>query len=177
MEWPLLRSICPSVPTASRRRLPPAEASRHRLRHPLSPSRSTLPINIPLPGSPIALPYTISTIAGGSTVSNANTTCAGSTDSFGDGCQATSMVFNGTVDLRSVVADPFGNVYLTDANASWCTALRPTASSATLPVTSQARPAFPAQPQAARRHWSNSTSLVAFVRPAGQYLHCRLQRQ
>ena len=76
------------------------------------------PVNIPLPGSPIALPYTISTIAGGSTVSNANTTCAGSTDSFGDGCQATSMVFNGTVDLRSVVADPFGNVYLTDANAS-----------------------------------------------------------
>ncbi len=76
------------------------------------------PVNIPLPGNPIALPYTISTIAGGSTVTNANTTCAGSADSFGDGCQATSMVFNGTVDLRSVVADPFGNVYLTDANAS-----------------------------------------------------------
>jgi sugar lactone lactonase YvrE len=76
------------------------------------------PINIPLPGNPIALPYTISTIAGGSTVNSANTTCTGSTDSFGDGCQATSIVFNGSVDLRSVVADPFGNVYLTDANAS-----------------------------------------------------------
>jgi len=76
------------------------------------------PINIPLPGDPITLPYTISTIAGGSTISNANTTCASSIDNFGDGCQATSIVFNGSVDLRSVVADPFGNVYMTDANAS-----------------------------------------------------------
>ena len=76
------------------------------------------PVNIPLPGNPIALPYTISTIAGGSTASSANTSCTGSTDSFGDGCLATSIVFNGSVDLRSVVADPFGNVYLTDANAS-----------------------------------------------------------
>lgn len=76
------------------------------------------PVNIPLSASPVALPYTISTIAGGSTVTSANTACAGSTDSFGDGCQATSIVFNGSVDLRSVVADPFGNIYLTDANAS-----------------------------------------------------------
>jgi streptogramin lyase len=77
------------------------------------------PVAVPLPGDPIALPYTISTLAGGSTVASANTACAGSIDSFGDGCQATSMVFNGSsLDLRSVTADPFGSVYLTDANAS-----------------------------------------------------------
>jgi sugar lactone lactonase YvrE len=76
------------------------------------------PVLIPLSKNPIALPYTMSTIAGGSTITNANAVCAGSTDTFGDGCQATAMVFNGTVDLRAVVADPFGNVYLTDANSS-----------------------------------------------------------
>ncbi|MGB6545324.1 MAG: pectinesterase family protein [Candidatus Acidiferrales bacterium] len=76
------------------------------------------PVLVPLPGNPISLPYTMSTIAGGSTAANANTACAGSTDSFGDGCQGTSMVFSGSVDLRSVAADPFGNVYLTDANSS-----------------------------------------------------------
>ena len=76
------------------------------------------PVLVPLGGNPIALPYTMTTLAGGSTVANANTVCAGSTDSFGDGCLATAMVFNGTVDLRAVVADPFGNIYLTDANAS-----------------------------------------------------------
>ncbi len=83
------------------------------------------PVLIPLPGNPVALPYTMSTLAGGSTVANANTTCAGSADSFGDGCQAASIVFNGTVDLRSVVADPFGNVYLTDANASMVRRIAP----------------------------------------------------
>jgi polygalacturonase/sugar lactone lactonase YvrE len=76
------------------------------------------PVLIASPSAPIALPYTMSTIAGGSTAANANTACAGSTDTFGDGCQATSIIFNGSVDLRSVAADPFGNVYLTDANAS-----------------------------------------------------------
>jgi sugar lactone lactonase YvrE len=76
------------------------------------------PVLVPLPSTPMAMPFTMTTLAGGSTVANANTVCAGSTDSFGDGCLATAMVFNGTVDLRSVVADPFGNVYLTDANAS-----------------------------------------------------------
>ncbi len=68
---------------------------------------------IALPANPIALPYTITTLAGG-----ANANCAAKTDNFGDGCPATSIVFGGSVDLRSVVADPFGNVYLTDSVAS-----------------------------------------------------------
>ncbi len=79
------------------------------------------PVSVPLPTNPIPLPYTISTIAGGSTVTNADTTCAGSADAYGDGCQATATAFTGAgsaLDLRSVVADPFGNVYVTDANAS-----------------------------------------------------------
>jgi hypothetical protein len=66
-----------------------------------------------LPSNPIALPYTMTTLAGG-----ASANCAAAADSFGDGCPATSIVFGGSVDLRSVAADPFGNVYLTDAVAS-----------------------------------------------------------
>ena len=66
-----------------------------------------------LPSSPIALPYNMTTIAGG-----ASANCSSATDSFGDGCPATSVVFGGSVDLRSVAADPFGNVYFTDAVAS-----------------------------------------------------------
>src|SRR6185437_4686096 len=66
-----------------------------------------------LPTTPIAMPYTMTTIAGGAT-----SNCSAAADKFGDGCPATSIVFNGSVDLRSVAADPFGNVYLTDANAS-----------------------------------------------------------
>ncbi|MFZ0273461.1 MAG: Ig-like domain repeat protein [Acidobacteriaceae bacterium] len=66
-----------------------------------------------LPSSPIPLPYTMTTIAGG-----AASNCSSATDSFGDGCPATSIVFGGSVDLRSVAGDPFGNVYLTDAVAS-----------------------------------------------------------
>ncbi|SEF60312.1 Pectinesterase [Bryocella elongata] len=77
------------------------------------------PTVYPLSSAPIALPLTVSTVAGGATAANANTTCAGSTDANGNGCQATQMVFSGSsLDLRSVVADPFGNLYLTDANAS-----------------------------------------------------------
>ncbi|MGB6695545.1 MAG: Ig-like domain repeat protein [Terracidiphilus sp.] len=68
---------------------------------------------IPLPSNPIPLPYTMTTIAGGATAN-----CSSETDSFGDGCPATSILFGGSVDLRSVAADPFGNVYLTDAVAS-----------------------------------------------------------
>ena len=68
---------------------------------------------VPLSSNPIALPYTMTTLAGG-----ASANCPAETDSFGDGCPATSIVFGGSVDLRSVVADPFGNVYLTDAVAS-----------------------------------------------------------
>jgi sugar lactone lactonase YvrE len=66
-----------------------------------------------LPGNPITLPYTMTTLAGG-----ASANCATATDNFGDGCPATSIVFGGSVDLRSVAADPFGNIYLTDAVAS-----------------------------------------------------------
>ena len=68
---------------------------------------------LPLPANPMALPYTMTTLAGG-----ASSNCASETDSYGDGCPATSIVFGGSVDLRSVAADPFGNVYLTDAVAS-----------------------------------------------------------
>jgi sugar lactone lactonase YvrE len=66
-----------------------------------------------LPSNPVALPYTMTTIAGG-----ASANCSSAADSFGDGCPATSIIFGGSVDLRSVAADPFGNVYLTDAVAS-----------------------------------------------------------
>jgi sugar lactone lactonase YvrE len=68
---------------------------------------------LPLPANPIALPYTMTTLAGG-----AASNCSASNDSYGDGCPATSIVFGGSVDLRSVDADPFGNVYLTDAVSS-----------------------------------------------------------
>jgi polygalacturonase/sugar lactone lactonase YvrE len=68
---------------------------------------------LPLPGNPIPLPYTMTTIAGGATAN-----CSSATDNFGDGCPANSIIFGGSVDLRSVVADPFGNVYLTDAVSS-----------------------------------------------------------
>ncbi len=68
---------------------------------------------LPLPANPIPLPYTMTTIAGGATAN-----CSSTTDNFGDGCPATSIIFGGSVDLRSVVADPFGNVYLTDAVSS-----------------------------------------------------------
>jgi streptogramin lyase len=73
------------------------------------------PIIVPLPASPIALPYTISTLAGGAAASTANTQCAGSTDAYGDGCQANAVDLDlSGQDLRGVTADPFGNVYFTD---------------------------------------------------------------
>lgn len=69
---------------------------------------------LPLPANPLALPYTVSTVAGGAAAN-----CAGATDSFGNGCPATQIILNGSsLDLRAVVADPFGNLYFTDANAS-----------------------------------------------------------
>ena len=78
----------------------------------------TITVNLPtivgLPGNPIALPYTMTSIAGGSTVSSANTKCSGSSDAYGDGCQGTSMAFTVADDMRAVTADPFGSVYLTD---------------------------------------------------------------
>ncbi|HKF47480.1 MAG TPA: Ig-like domain repeat protein [Terracidiphilus sp.] len=65
---------------------------------------------VPLSASPIPLPYTMTTLAGG-----ASSNCSTATDNFGDGCPANAIVFGGSVDLRSVAADPFSNVYLTDA--------------------------------------------------------------
>src|SRR6185312_2809282 len=73
---------------------------------------------VPVSAAPVALPYTVSTIAGGASSSTANTTCVGTTDAFGDGCQATAVQLSGSgADLRSVAVDPFGNVYFTDAAA------------------------------------------------------------
>jgi sugar lactone lactonase YvrE len=71
------------------------------------------PVIIPLSNSPIPLPYTMTTIAGG-----ASKNCSAAADSFGNGCQGTSIAFTSGDDLRSVDADPFGNVYITDASAS-----------------------------------------------------------
>lgn len=71
---------------------------------------------VPVSAAPVALPYTISTIAGGGG-STANSTCNGHIDSFGDGCQATAIQIPSGTDLRAAAADPFGNVYFTDSNA------------------------------------------------------------
>jgi sugar lactone lactonase YvrE len=68
------------------------------------------PAIIPLSPNPIPLAYTMSTIAGG-----AASNCSTATDSFGNGCPATQILFTGSVDLRAVDADPFGNIYFTDA--------------------------------------------------------------
>jgi sugar lactone lactonase YvrE len=78
------------------------------------------PTIIPIPHSPIALPYTITTIAGGGAAvpSSGNMLCTGATDKYGDGCQATAMAFTSGDDLRGVDADPFGNVYVTDPSAT-----------------------------------------------------------
>jgi polygalacturonase/sugar lactone lactonase YvrE len=75
---------------------------------------------VPAATAPIAIPYTMTTIAGGGS-STANSTCTGHTDTFGDGCLATAIQITGTgtaEDLRSVAVDPFGNIYFTDANAA-----------------------------------------------------------
>ena len=76
---------------------------------------------------PVAMPYTITTIAGGGATPPAGTVASpkpcpsggGTTnDALGDGCLGTSVLIPGTtgVDLRVVTADPFGNVYFTDGN-------------------------------------------------------------
>jgi sugar lactone lactonase YvrE len=44
--------------------------------------------------------------------------CAGATDKYGDGCQGTAMSFTSADDMRAVVADPFGNVYVSDTSAA-----------------------------------------------------------
>jgi hypothetical protein len=85
----------------------------------------TITVNVPtiigLTSNPIPLPYTMTTIAGGSGLaipSSGNMACAGATDKYGDGCQATAIGFTATDDMRAVVADPFGNVYLSDISAT-----------------------------------------------------------
>jgi sugar lactone lactonase YvrE len=81
----------------------------------------TSPTIIGLPGNPIPLPYTMTTIAGGSGLaipSSGNMACAGATDKYGDGCQSAAISFTSGDDMRAVVADPFGNVYLSDISAT-----------------------------------------------------------
>jgi hypothetical protein len=75
---------------------------------------------VQLSSNPIALPYTITTIAGGGAAvpSSGNMVCTGATDKYGDGCQATAMAFTSGDDMRAVTADPSGNVYLTDISAT-----------------------------------------------------------
>ncbi|GGG85742.1 pectinesterase family protein [Edaphobacter dinghuensis] len=81
---------------------------------PLSITINPAPL-VPVSAAPVALPYTISTIAGG----GSSSTCTGSVDKFNDGCQATSVQLSGSgADLRSVAADASGNVYFTDAAAA-----------------------------------------------------------
>jgi sugar lactone lactonase YvrE len=60
-------------------------------------------------------------IAGGSGLpipSSGNMACAGATDKYGDGCQGTAISFTSGDDMRAVVADPFGSVYLSDISAT-----------------------------------------------------------
>ncbi len=76
---------------------------------------------VQLNSNPIALPYTMTTIAGGSGLSipsSGNMACTGATDKYGDGCQGTAMAFTSGDDMRAVVADPFGNVYVSDTSAA-----------------------------------------------------------
>jgi sugar lactone lactonase YvrE len=79
------------------------------------------PAIVGIAGNPIPLPYTITTIAGGSGLaipSSGNMACAGATDKYGDGCQGTAISFTASDDMRAVVADPFGSVYLSDISAT-----------------------------------------------------------
>jgi sugar lactone lactonase YvrE len=74
-----------------------------------------------LSGNPIPLPYTMTTIAGGSGLaipSSGNMACSGATNKYGDGCQGTAISFTSGDDMRAVVADPFGSVYLSDISAT-----------------------------------------------------------
>jgi hypothetical protein len=74
---------------------------------------------------PYLLPYTINTIAGGGTATTVGAACLGATgttgnaglatDTFGNGCRATSSVTS--TDIHDVGVDPEGNVYFID-NAS-----------------------------------------------------------
>ena len=70
--------------------------------------------------TPIALPYTMTTVAGSSPMAPvAGTQCpnlpagAVSTDAFGDGCLAINGIF-GNDPFSGLAVDPFGNVFLND---------------------------------------------------------------
>jgi hypothetical protein len=80
----------------------------------------SLPTPTALPTAPFALPYTMTTIAGGGAAvpSSGNMACTGATDKFGDGCQASAIALSASDDLRGITADPFGNVYYTDSVAN-----------------------------------------------------------
>src|SRR5206468_1709206 len=84
---------------------------------------------VPAATAPLAMPYTISTIAGGGTAATSGAACPGTSgasapkavDTAGDGCPATSIaLMTGATagDLRSVTVDPFGNIYFTDGSAA-----------------------------------------------------------
>ena len=79
----------------------------------------TAPTIVQLPTAPIPLPYTITTIAGGSGLVPGSSTmaCTGAQDKWGNGCQATAVGLTSGDDLRAVTADPYGNVYFTDISA------------------------------------------------------------
>lgn len=71
------------------------------------------------PGSPTALPYTMTTIAGlAPTTTTANSACptlpsAKATDGLGDGCPAVHGVF-GPAGRGGVVVDAYGNIFVAD---------------------------------------------------------------
>ena len=44
--------------------------------------------------------------------------CTGAIDKYGDGCQGSAIAFTASDDMRAVVADPFGNVYVSDTSAA-----------------------------------------------------------
>jgi hypothetical protein len=72
-----------------------------------------------LSSNPIPLPYTITTIAGGgAAVTSSTMACSGATNKYGDGCLGTAIAFTSGDDMRSVAADHFGNVYLSDISAT-----------------------------------------------------------
>ncbi len=84
---------------------------------------------VPAASVPLAMPYTISTIASGGTAATSGSACPGTsgtsapkaTDTAGDGCPATSILLQTGAtagDLRSVTVDPFGNIYFTDGSAA-----------------------------------------------------------
>ncbi len=108
-------------------RVPTAQETQ--MRYPfrnLAPYLCALPLVLAAPGTlnaqqPIALPYTMTTVAGGlvpTTYSANSTYCAGSTTvkastSYGDSCAAVSDSF-GAGGRGGVAVDSFGNIFVAD---------------------------------------------------------------